>query len=295
MGQLRSACRALLLHFRRPAEVLAGLDAFARHIDGARCTTVLCALVDGDVVRYSSAGHVPAVVVHPDGRHHFLEEGRSVPLGTLMVEHRPEATIGLERGSTLLLYTDGLVERRAESLDAGLERLGRTVVDHRLLDGDALIERAMDELLPDGRHADDIAVVVYRHRAGTPTFTVSVPADANELAPLRHSLRRWLRDTGADEQTVADVLIAVGEACTNSMEHAYRFSPGRRLHVVAQVVDATLEVVVADEGPWQPPAPPDLRRGRGLPIMRTLMDDMAITRDGTGTTVRMIKRLTGAA
>ena len=292
MGQLRSACRALVLHLERPGEVLDALDAFAQRIDGALCTSVLCAVVEGDVVRYSSAGHVPALVVHPNGGHRFLDGGRSVPLASVAAAPRPEATIDLEPGSTLVLYTDGLVERRNESIDTGLDRLATTVTENRHLDGEALIDQTMSELLPAGRQADDVAVVVYRHPTPHEAFTAAVRAEVSELAPLRHSLRQWLQGTGANEETVADVLIAVGEACTNSMEHAYRFSPEHTLLVSARFVNATVEVIVVDHGPWRPPAAPDFRRGRGLSIMRGLMDDVTILQEGSGTTVQMTKRVT---
>jgi anti-sigma regulatory factor (Ser/Thr protein kinase) len=294
MGQLRSACRALVLHLESPAKALDALDSFARRIDGAECTTVLCAMVDGDVVRYSSAGHVPAVLVQPDGGYRFLHEGRSVPLATMDVAPRPEATIDLEPGATLLLYTDGLIERRDESLDAGFDRLARILVEHRLLDGEAFIDRAMSELLPGGGHADDVAVVAYRHPTEPRAFAASVRADVSELAPLRRSLRRWLDANGADEQLVTDLLIAVGEACTNAMEHAYGLSPERTFSISAHRSGPTFEVVVTDDGDWRPPAPstPDGHRGRGLMIMRGLMDDVVITQGDRGTTVRMTKEVT---
>jgi len=294
MGQLRSACRALVLHLEHPGKALDALDSFARRIDGAECTTVLCAMVDGDVVRYSSAGHVPAVLVQPDGRHRFLDEGRSVPLATMDVGSRPEATVDLEPGSTLFLYTDGLVERRNESLDAGFDRLAGTLVEHRHLDGEVLIDRAMSELLPGGRHADDVAVVAYRHPMEPHSFAASVRADVSQLAPLRRSLRRWLDANGADEQTVTDLLVAVGEACTNAMEHAHGLAPERTFSISAHRTGPTIEVVVADDGRWRPPAPstPDGHRGRGLTIMRGLMDDVVIVEGDHGTTVRMTKKVT---
>ncbi len=291
MGQLRSACRALVLHLERPGEVLDALDTFAQRIDGAPCTTVLCAVIDGGLVRYSSAGHVPTLVVHPDGRHRFLDGGRSVPLATMAVTPRPEATIDLQPDSRLVLYTDGLIERRNESLDVGLDRLATTVTENRHLVGDALIDQTMCYLLPGDRTADDVAVVVYRHPALYGAFTVSVRAEAGQLAPLRRSLRQWLHETGANDQTVADVLIAVGEAST---------SDGARLPVLARPDALRVgpadrcrhAVVVVDHGPWRPPAAPDFRRGRGLSIIRHLMDEMKIIQEDSGTTVRMTKRLT---
>jgi PAS domain S-box-containing protein len=292
MGQLRSACRALVLHLERPGDVLDALDSFAGRIEGAGCTTVLCAVVDGDVVHYSSAGHLPALLVHADGRHQFLDDGRSVPLATLAATPRPQATVEIELGSTLLLYTDGLIERRDEIIDAGFARLAQTIIEHRDLTGEALIDRMMGELLPGGGHADDVAVVAYTHPAASRAFVATVRAEASELAPLRHSLGAWLSAIGADEQSVTDLLIAVGEACTNAIEHAYQLSPERTVSVSARLSAATVSVEVVDDGAWQPPAASPGDRGRGLPIMRGLMDELVILKEDSGTTVRMAKKVT---
>ncbi len=124
MGQLRSACRALLLQDASPAQTLSAMDRFAALIPGAFCSTVFCGILDQDADRliYSSAGHPPGILAHPEGRVELLEDGRSFPLAVRTGEHRTEASCLLPGRSTLLLYTDGLVERRRQSFDAGLAR-----------------------------------------------------------------------------------------------------------------------------------------------------------------------------
>ncbi len=90
MGQLRSACRALLLEKSSPSAVLAGLDRFAARLPGADCTTAFCAvltLATGELV-YSSAGHPPAIMVHADGSTEMLESGQGFPL-TVRSHHHP--------------------------------------------------------------------------------------------------------------------------------------------------------------------------------------------------------------
>ncbi|MGH8921638.1 MAG: SpoIIE family protein phosphatase, partial [Actinomycetes bacterium] len=111
MGQLRSACRALLLQsLNAPSQVLATLDDFAALLPDARCTTLCCAIIDLSTaqIRYSSAGHPPGLLVHLDGSSETLDAANSVPLATMpSLRERPEATATLRPGSTLLLYTDG--------------------------------------------------------------------------------------------------------------------------------------------------------------------------------------------
>ena len=124
MGQLRSACRALLLEKSSPGAVLAGLDRFAARLPGADCTTAFCAvltLATGELV-YSSAGHPPAIMVHADGGTEMLEGGHGLPLTIRPDQPRPEAHVTMPARATLLLYTDGLVERRGNSIEDGMAR-----------------------------------------------------------------------------------------------------------------------------------------------------------------------------
>ena len=124
MGQVRSACRALLFENPSPAAALAGMDRFAARLPGAQCTTAVCAVLDpdsGELV-YSSAGHPPPILVHADGTTRMLNDGRTIPLGIRPHRPRPEAQVTLPARATLLLYTDGLVERRRLPLDDGISR-----------------------------------------------------------------------------------------------------------------------------------------------------------------------------
>ncbi|MDQ2791983.1 MAG: SpoIIE family protein phosphatase [Actinomycetota bacterium] len=163
MGQLRSAGRALLLENNTPAQVLTALDKFAALVIGARSSTVFCAVVDprAHTLRYSSAGHPPAILVDAGGDHRLLEHAQSPPLAVVDAVDRPEADATLPAGSTLLLYTDGLVERRRESLGAGIDRAATAMVAGRELPPDDLADRLTAALLADG-HADDVAFLIYR-------------------------------------------------------------------------------------------------------------------------------------
>jgi serine phosphatase RsbU (regulator of sigma subunit) len=163
MGQLRSAGRALLLESRSPAHVLTALDRFAALIPGASVSTVFCAVIDPatGTLRYSSAGHLPAIVVDPNGRSRLLEKAGSLPLAVVQELDRPEADVVLTPGATLLLYTDGLVERRHEGIDEGMSRAVDALAAGRHLPPTELAEQLTQELLGDAPD-DDVAFLLYR-------------------------------------------------------------------------------------------------------------------------------------
>ena len=163
MGQLRAATRALLLEDRSPADVLAGLDRFSRTLPGAECTTVFCGVVDEveHTVVHSSAGHLPPVLRRAAGGAEMLVGGRGAALG-VSTAARPEAVERLADGDLLVVCTDGLIERRRESLRHGLDRL---VAEVAAQPAGARTAAVADDLLralaPRGAE-DDVALVVYR-------------------------------------------------------------------------------------------------------------------------------------
>jgi serine phosphatase RsbU (regulator of sigma subunit) len=163
MGQLRSAGRALLLESRSPSHVLSALDRFAALVPGAAVSTVFCAVINIDegTLRYSSAGHPPAILVEADGRASFLEDAGSLPLAVQDDLDRPEADAVLTPGSTLLLYTDGLIERRDQVLDEGMDRAVEVVTGGRHLSPAELADRLTEQLLAEAPD-DDVAFLLYR-------------------------------------------------------------------------------------------------------------------------------------
>ncbi len=160
MGQLRSASRAMLLEGRDPASVLEGLDLFAGSVEGAYCATVVCAIIDRPTgeITYSRAGHPPPLVSGPEGAR-WLDGGLSVPLAVVDGIERRNARASMSHEDLLVLYSDGLVERRGEVIDTGLSRLASTVERG---DGETLAEladRLLRELLNEDS-SDDVVVVV---------------------------------------------------------------------------------------------------------------------------------------
>lgn len=165
MGQLRSALSAAARVADGPAQALEALGLYARHVDGAESTTVVKAFVDWDThtLTYSSAGHPPPALLHPDGTVTFLDQATDPPLGA-RPEHvpRPQASTAFAEGATLVMYTDGLIERRGEDIDVSLARLADSLVRHGRARPEALADALLADLLLSGGNTDDTALVVIR-------------------------------------------------------------------------------------------------------------------------------------
>ncbi|MFD7746315.1 SpoIIE family protein phosphatase [Streptomyces sp. NPDC059698] len=291
MGQLRSACRALLLQDAGPAQALMALDQFAAGVPGAVCTTVFCGVLDTETgqLTYSSAGHPPGILVQPDGSIQLLEGGRSLPLAVRPGNPRPEGSCTISARSTLLLYTDGLVERRRRPLSTGIDQAGEALQAGRDTAIDDLATDVMSRLAPAGGYDDDVALLLYRHPA---PLEMSFPAESGQLAPVRKALRGWLDQCDLPPGTVQNVLVAAGEACANAIEHGHRDAPGDTVYFRAEASVGNLRLIIADTGRWKVPQPErNAHRGRGMGLMRALMQQVTVTQSPAGTTVDMHTRI----
>ncbi|MEU6931801.1 PP2C family protein-serine/threonine phosphatase [Streptomyces sp. 2RAF24] len=165
MGQLRSALSAAARVADGPARALEALGLYARSVEGAESTTVVKTFIDWDThtITYSSAGHPPPALLDPDGTVTFLDQATDPPLGA-RPEHvpRPEASRAFTEGATLVLYTDGLIERRSEDIDAGLGRLADSLTRHGRAEPEDLADALLADLLPLDGNTDDTALVVLR-------------------------------------------------------------------------------------------------------------------------------------
>ncbi|MBQ0984206.1 SpoIIE family protein phosphatase [Streptomyces sp. F63] len=165
MGQLRSALSAASRVADGPARALEALGLYARSVAGAETTTAAAAYIDWETHRitYSSAGHLPPVLRRSDGTVQFLDQATDPPLGARVAPApRPQADTAFTEDSMLVLYTDGLVERRREDLAVGLGRLAASLARHRTTDPEALADALLADLLPPGGATDDTALVVLR-------------------------------------------------------------------------------------------------------------------------------------
>ncbi|MCV7282951.1 ATP-binding protein [Mycolicibacterium flavescens] len=129
-------------------------------------------------------------------------------------------------------------------------------------------------------------VIDVRLRSADP-LRIEVPATADRLAQIRRGLTAWLKPIGVPDDVIADVVLAVNEAATNCVEHAYRGSDRGVIVVEASVEDNRLMVCVVDHGAWRTPSSEPSTRGRGILIMRAVGDGVDVDNSGHGTTVRM--------
>jgi hypothetical protein len=160
MSQLRSAARAMLLGGRSPAQTLDGLDRFAESVDHAFCATVAIAVVarGSRSMTYARAGHLPPLLVAAD-RSRRLDGSAGPPLGALPGIQRVDEEVALAGDELILLFSDGLVERRGEVIDVGLDRLAKVAQAAYGSSVQEIADLLLVELLADGAE-DDVVLVV---------------------------------------------------------------------------------------------------------------------------------------
>jgi PAS domain S-box-containing protein len=292
VGRLRSALRAYALEGHGAGRVVEQLNrlVWADSLEG-QMATLLFVVVDPNESRmhWVNAGHPAPLLVADDGVPQFLERGGSVPLGVLPFPSYEQRTVPMHPGSTLVLYTDGLIERPGEHLDDGMKQLAARVREAPD-DPERLCDHLLRTLIPATGATDDVAILALRNLPVTDRFTVSFQAEPEALAPMRSMLRRWLTHSGGGEFEITEIVTACGEAATNAIEHAG--GAGAVPFVVSgRLRDRRVEISVRDQGAWRPPREGD--HGRGLSLIETLMDSVDVVPSDEGTTVRMTRRLDG--
>jgi PAS domain S-box-containing protein len=287
MGQLRSALRGIVAVEAEPVLVLESLDRLAASIDGASGATVCYADIDlaAGRARVSRAGHPPPVVVGASGGARLLDEHPDPPVGFARWPRRA-VDVALGPGDALLLYTDGLVERRGTLLTDRLYVLVAAVEAARRDVLDDLVDDVLAACGEEAPRRDDIAVLAVRDEpAGAERLRTVMPARARSLAPARHELRDWLHGAGVSETRVDDLVLATSELLTNAVEHAYRSPsvvPGL-VSLAAHLAGDEVVVEVRDAGSWKP-QPSGTARGRGLTIARAVVGSLALHTGPSGTT-----------
>ena len=315
MGQLRAALRDRLLGHEPIAALLRGLDRFARATEGASHTSVCVVEIDPatGTGEYCTAGHPPPMVVGTSGEVRSLS-----PTGApLLASSRGGAAfavepIALELDELVLLYTDGLVERPGRTAGEGTQEALEYVADAVAgrsfpLDPDErtvkrVTRRSLEMLTRVSGHADDITLLAAQRTVPITPYRVELPADASHVATMRAGLADWMQAIGLDAGGRLALDHALGELVSNAAVHAYRHvdrpshpdrsaRPGARpVTEVDVVVDpsGTVHAQVRDFGQWAEAS----GDGRGLMMVRRLVDDLTIDHDHAGTTARLAMRAT---
>jgi anti-sigma regulatory factor (Ser/Thr protein kinase) len=288
MGQLRAGLRAYALDGHSPGETLKRLDRMLQTISGRGMATAGYAILDPatGALRYASAGHPPPVIVRGGGEAQLMEVTAAPPLGSLPFSTFHDVQDQLGPDDTIVLYTDGLIERRHEPLTAGLERL--RALASAAASAEQLCRRLIEQLVPAGGAEDDIAVVALRVVPVEAVLRVRFAADPQVLSQMRRMLGRWLQEHGTEADEVAAITLACGEACANAIEHAY--APGvAYFELEALDADGVVTITVRDTGRWR--APRGTNRGHGLKIISAAVDELDLHTTDAGTEVVMRRRL----
>lgn len=315
MGQLRTALRAYALQETSPGQVIERLEGLVKWLPEASMTTLVFAVYEPDagILTYSCAGHPPPLVIHSDGTSFYLEEGRGTPLGVQLGGIAEGAAV-LEPGSVLVFYTDGLIERPGANLDDRMDLLAEVAGEAAGRGPDAVCEAVTQALIGEGPSNDDVALLVvsfapmHSHR-----FHLTLAADPQRLRTLRQSLTRWLIHVGATIAECHDIVLAVSEAVTNSIIHAYANEDGV-IEIEALLEPAMVEIdqeraasefgdsgsqpgaaepsvtiIIRDRGDWRFLQTPG--GGRGLSLMQALVDECTVVAGARGTEVRLRRGL----
>ncbi|WP_329395714.1 SpoIIE family protein phosphatase [Streptomyces lydicus] len=275
MGQLRTAVRAYARLDLPPHEVLQLLDGLAAEIDASQIATCVYAVHDPNEGRlvYASAGHLPILVRDPDGSVHRAAEPTGPPLGTGGWLHT-SGSVPLGSGSSAVLYTDGLVERRDKDIDDGVEALERAFAGAAGTP-DIVCDRLLRSLGITATHDDDVAILVLQHpeRTGHDAELFHNAAlelhGGTEAAPRARAFASGVLASWRFSPELHDLgVLAASELVANSLQHGH---PPMRLRLRRTDRRLIIEVTDGDDHlPRRRRAEPVDEAGRGISIVATI-------------------------
>jgi serine phosphatase RsbU (regulator of sigma subunit)/anti-sigma regulatory factor (Ser/Thr protein kinase) len=293
MSHLRNVLHAYLSEGLTPGDAVARMHELVQRTGDGLTATLCCLVIDParDVALVARAGHPSPVVVYEGGTPELLGEkdGLSPALGVPVRVAPAQYELPFPRGATLLLYTDGLIERRDRELQLGMERLAELAAG---ADGDldGYADDIVDGMLGVNPRADDVALLVVRRTSDEDRgWDVALPAEPGSLAALRSGMREWLAAHEVAEADVDAMLVASNEALANSIEHA-GLSGGAQVFVRARIAAGVLHVTLRDSGRWREAGEPGMR-GHGLALMRALTNGVDVDTREDGTRVELQLRL----
>ncbi|HEY3248657.1 MAG TPA: SpoIIE family protein phosphatase [bacterium] len=291
MSQVRQAIRATMFQSPSPTEPLEVAHRVLCLDDTPHMTTAVVGVIDpaAGTLTYATAGHAGPIVATPDGDVTFLPS-TGIALGSPLWRSPVARKVNLGPGTLLVLYTDGLVEHNKDIVGGELALYGavRSAVGNAT---EPLAKAIQDHVLGGRKNPDDVAVLAVRLTAQPAThLELTVPATPENFRSVVAAVDDLTRRLEFDEETAFAVKVAVGEAVTNVIEHAYADGHGD-VHVTAEQTEDELSIKVRDTGRWRTWRPEG--RGRGLQIMRALAHDVQIDTSSAGTTLSITMPLPG--
>ena len=248
--------------------------------------TTLVAIFDPRTMEltYASAGHPAPFIVTPDG-HTFVLPNGDLPLGVVESLQPNEWTFTLQPGWLLVLYTDGMVMTGRDSYD-GESSLGEAAMEELEEPSEHPAESLQNRVLgTEPARNDATALTVLVPPRPRPVFDCITSAVPFASPFVRKTLNRYLIENEIAEEQRFAVLTAVCEAVANSIEHAYKQTPGK-VHLWVCRDDSLIRVHIEDSGRWRPPVQLE-ERGRGIPLMRAMMDRVDIQTSQSSTQIDM--------
>ena len=283
MNEARHALRLSAVEGLTPAQTLARTNAALMLDEEHPIITAIFGVIDvaRSTFEYSCAGHPPPAIAPLAGRARYIVGG-GIPLGVEAGATFPALEVKIEPYATLLLYTDGLIE-----YDRNIERESTRLLDAltaRVQDSSADGAGSLVHQVLNNRQIDDIAVLAATILPLTAEpVELRLPAAPSSAGVARRIALRFARVAKLTPDRTFDLMIAVGEAVANAVEHAYRGTTGDFVLRLA-TRDDTIVGEVQDLGTWRD-GEPAAERGRGLSILRAATSQFELNRSPRGTTV----------
>ncbi|KZS82713.1 SpoIIE family protein phosphatase [Mycobacterium persicum] len=306
MSQLRTALRMQIWAGHTIVEALQAVESFHDQVPGSTSATICVGSLDlatGEF-QYCTAGHPPPLLVTADAKSRYLEPSGAGPLGS--ATGFPVRTEMLNIDDSVMLYTDGLVERPGRPLGASTAEFaelaatiangGGFVIDAPARPIDRLCSETLELLLRSTGYNDDVTLLAAQRRIPAPPLYMTTDATIHAARQIRSRLREWLVQIGADSADISDVVHAISEFVENAVEHGYGTEVPDGL-----VIEATLDghgklrASVIDRGTWKDHREGEKGRGRGLAMAAALVGESHVRHDADGTTATITHRLSRPA
>lgn len=284
MGKVREALRAFAIAADSPRDVLLAADRALQLDSRPAIVTAIIGVLNPVTheLRYASAGHPPPLLALASGEIQKLAAG-GLPLGLRDDDAIPEYHLMLPINSSLLLYTDGIIERERDLISGEREladALAAEVQNPSESPAESIYKRICDRAAEDDIALLYIHVTSIEHRP----LSLRVPAVAASARFLRQVIERYATSSGMDRDRIFDLQVATGEAVANAVEHAYGVDSGD-IVLTMHIEHGDLLLEIKDNGTWRRTR--EEGRGRGLELMRALADGLDVITVAGSTEVRL--------